>query len=78
MNKKMVIGLVLLVVSTVSGAVALQLSEIARYLCILSGEGFTHRCLDFLNPIAGICLLAGLVVSVILIIAGFSEQRREK
>lgn len=73
--KKIILGCVLLFTSLIFIGIELQLSEIARYLCILSGQEFTWKWYEFLNPVSIICSIGTVLISVIILIIGLEEIR---
>ena len=73
--KKIILGCILLFTSLIFIGIELQLSEITRYLCILSGQGFTWKWYEFLNPVSIICSIGTVLMSAIILIIGLKEIR---
>lgn len=78
MNKKMLTGLIMAFVASIFIGLSLQLSEIARYVCIMSGQEFTFRWFEFLNPVAILCMVVVLAITAYFIMAGYNEIKAGK
>lgn len=75
MNKKLLAGIILMFTAFLFFSIDLQLSEIARYLCIMSGQEFTFKWYEFLNPISIVCSIGTLVIAAYFVFAGMNEKK---
>ena len=76
MNTKIKIGLILLFISVIATGIILELSEVARYICILAGKGFTMRWYEFLNPVAIFCIITFFTITAIFIVDGMNKKNK--
>lgn len=76
MNKNTIkiVGLVMMLLTSLVVAMILEISEVARYICIMSGKDFTMRWYDFLNPVSAIFVIISYAISFVLIHIGFSKK----
>ena len=75
MNKKFLAGLIMMFVTFLFLGVDLQLSEIARYICIMSGQEFTFHWYEFLNPVSIVCIIGNLLIAAYFLFAGTNEKK---
>ena len=69
-----IIGIAMLLFTSLAWALILEISEIARYICIISGQEFTMRWYDFANGGSIVFIIISYVISFYVIYNGFIKK----
>ena len=75
MDKKKLTGIVMIFITFLFIGVDLQLSEIARYICIMAGQEFTFKWYWFLNPVSIVCIVGNLLIAAFFILGDIDEYK---